>query len=124
MTSLNYKLYKCQNICVKNQDIYLLISYTSVSSKPSKRTFIYIYIYIGICVCVLFETVCLRRSPRKVSILSPAGFVISPVKNLLLGLTPENILKFEIFSGETSSPHRDTETGCEKGVVKTFTGKH
>ena len=31
-----YVMYKCQNICIKNQDIYLLKSYISVSSKPSK----------------------------------------------------------------------------------------
>ena len=30
-------MYRCQNTCIKNQDIYLLKSYTSVSSKPSKH---------------------------------------------------------------------------------------
>ena len=35
MSKYMYK-YKCQNICIKNQDIYLLKSYTSVSSKRSK----------------------------------------------------------------------------------------
>ena len=44
--------------------------------------------------------------------LSPAGFVISPVRNLRLGLNPENFLKLEIFPDESSSPYRDTETGC------------
>ena len=34
------------------------------------------------------------------------------MRNLLLGLTPEIVLKFEIFPGESSSPHRGTETGC------------
>ena len=29
-------MYKCQNTCIKNQDIYLSKSYISVSSKPSK----------------------------------------------------------------------------------------
>ena len=42
------------------------------------------------CVCFLFKTVCLLGSTRKIFILSPVGFVISPVRNLLLGLTPEN----------------------------------
>ena len=111
-------------MCKKPRHLFINKLYIGFFQTFKAYFHIYIYIYIGICVCVLFETVCLRRSPRKVSILSPAGFVISPVKNLLLGLTPENILKFEIFPGETSSPHRDTETGCEKGVVKTFTGKH
>ena len=46
--------------------------------------------------------------------LSPAGFVISLVRNLLLGLNPENFLKFEIFHGGSSSPHRATETGYFK----------
>ena len=27
-------MYKCQNICIKNQDIYLLKRYTSVPYKP------------------------------------------------------------------------------------------
>ena len=35
-------MYKCQNICIKNQDIYLFQNYISVSNLIS---FIYIYIY-------------------------------------------------------------------------------
>ena len=31
-------MYKCQNICTKNQDLYLLKSYISVSYKPSKTS--------------------------------------------------------------------------------------
>ena len=41
-----YVIYKCQNICIKNQVIYLLKSCILVSSKPSKDIYIYIYIYI------------------------------------------------------------------------------
>ena len=29
-----YVMYKCHNICIKNQEIHLLKSYTSVSPKP------------------------------------------------------------------------------------------
>ena len=29
-----YVMYKCQNIYIKNQEIHILKSYTSVSSKP------------------------------------------------------------------------------------------
>ena len=67
---------------------------------------IYIYIYIihGIYVYFLFKTVCLWGVPRKTFILAPAGFVIPSVSNLLLGLTPKNLLKFEIFPVESSSP--------------------
>ena len=39
-------IYKCQDTCIKNQEISLLKSYPSVSSKPSKYTYIYICIYI------------------------------------------------------------------------------
>ena len=46
------------------------------------------------CVFFILKSVFVR--------LSPAGFVISPVRNLLLGLIP----------GESSSPHRGAETGC------------
>ena len=56
-------------------------------------------------------------SPRKIFILFPVDFVISRVKNLLLGLTPEDFSKFEIFPGESSSLHRGTETGC---IIKTL----
>ena len=76
---------------------------------------IYIYIYMGIYAFVFpFKTVCLWGSPHKIFKSSPAVFVLSPVRKLLLGLTPEN-LKFEIFLGESSSPHRGTDTGCFKG---------
>ena len=36
-------MHKCQNTCIK-LDIYLLKGYISVSSKPSKKSFVYIYI--------------------------------------------------------------------------------
>ena len=65
----------------------------------------YVYVYI-------LKTVCLWGYPRKIFMLSLAGFVISPVGNLVQALTPENFLKFKIFRGESSSPHRGTETGC------------
>ena len=42
-------------------------------------------------------------------VVSPMGFLISSVQNLLLGLTPE---KFGKFPDESSSPHWGTETGC------------
>ena len=37
--------------------------------------------------------------------------------NLLLGLSPKKFCKFVIFPGESSSPHRDTEIGCNVGMV-------
>ena len=55
---------------------------------------------------------------RKIFILSPADFVISPVRNSLLGLIPENFLKFETFPGESSSSHWGTETGCSDRLRK------
>ena len=51
-------------------------------------------------------------SPRWILISSSMGFVVSPVENLLLGLTPEKFRKFGILPGESSSPYRRTETGC------------
>ena len=33
------------------------------------------------------------------------------MRNSLLGFTPENFLKLEVFPSESSSPHRGTETG-------------
>ena len=42
-----------------------------------------------------------------------SGFVISPVRNSLLGLTPENFLKFEIFPSDSSNLQQGIETGCE-----------
>ena len=42
--------------------------------------YMYIYIYIYIYIRFLLKTL----------LLSAAGFLISPVRNLLLGLTPEN----------------------------------
>ena len=75
---------------------------------------IYIYIYNCVCVCVCV-CVCLffqnQDSPCKIFIFSKVGFVISPVVNLLLGLTLEIFLKSQIFSGESISIYRDTETG-------------
>ena len=93
-------MYKCQNKCIKcikNQEPrHLFIKKLYFGFFQTFKA--YIYIYIG--------------SPNKIFILSPAGFFISPVRNLLLDLTPENFLKFEIFPGESSRPHRGTETGC------------
>ena len=37
------------------------------------------------------------NSPRWIFISSPVGFVISPLENLLLGLTPEKFWKFEEY---------------------------
>ena len=73
--------------------------------------YIYIYIYEYMCLCTFFRisTVYLWGSPRKTFILSPADFVISSVGNLLLGLTPENVWKFQIFPGESSSPHQSSD---------------
>ena len=51
-------------------------------------------------------------SPRWFFISSPVGFVGFPVENLLLRLNSENFWKFDIFPGHSSSPHRDTKTGC------------
>ena len=58
------------------------------------------------------------NSPRWIFISFPVGFVISPVENLLLGLTPEKFWKFGIFPGESSSHHRGTETGCTAVVTQ------
>ena len=49
--------------------------------------------------------------------LSPVGFVVSPVESLHLGLTPEKFRKFQIFPGESTIPRRDTETGCPELLV-------
>ena len=46
----------------------------------------------------------------------PGGLPYLPSGNLLLGFTPKNFLKFDIFPGESSSPHRGTETGCTKAI--------
>ena len=51
-------------------------------------------------------------SPRWIFIWSPVGLLISPMENLLLGFTPEDFWKFDIFPRESSSPHWGTETGC------------
>ena len=51
-------------------------------------------------------------SHRWISISYLVVFVVSPMENLLLVLTPENFWKFNIFPGEVRSPHRGTETGC------------
>ena len=53
-------------------------------------------------------------------IVSPVVFVIFPVKNLFLGLIPQNFWKFNIFPGESSSPHRGTDTRCVK-ICSLFT---
>ena len=73
---------------------------------------IHIYIYVCVC-CCLFKTVCLLGVlPGKFFILTPVGFVISAVRNLLLGLTSENFLEFDTSLSDSSSTHRGTETGC------------
>ena len=40
----------------------------------------------------------------------PQWVSLSPLKNLFLVLTPENVWKFDIFPGESSSPHQGNET--------------
>ena len=67
---------------------------------------------------LLSQSNILNSSLRWIFISSPVGFLISPVENLLLGLTPEMFLKLGIFPGESSSPYRGTETGCNKDVLK------
>ena len=62
--------------------------------------------YMGIYMCVLY------LKHRMIFVLFPASFVISLARNLLLDLTLEHFLKSGIFPGESSSPHRGTETGC------------
>ena len=58
--------------------------------------FIYIYRY-GIYVSVFYLKQCVCEVlPARFSYYPQAGFVISPVRNLLLGLTPENF--FEIWN--------------------------
>ena len=86
----------------------------------------YMYIYECMCLCIFFKisTVYLWRSPRNTFILSPADFVISPVGNLLLGLTPKNVWKFKIFPGESSSPHRGTDTGCHNSFQVNVSPTH
>ena len=64
------------------------------------------------CVFFIYNSVFVRLSPQDFHII-PASFVISPVRNLLPGLTSKNFLKFEIFPGESSPPYRVTETGCQ-----------
>ena len=38
-------MYKCQNMCMKTQDIYLSKSYILVSSKPSKTQFEFLKVW-------------------------------------------------------------------------------
>ena len=38
-----YVMYKCQNICIKNEDIDLSEIYILVTSKPSKTVYVYVY---------------------------------------------------------------------------------
>ena len=66
---------------------------------------------------------CLWVSPCRIFILSPVSFVISPMRNSLLGLTRENFLKFDIFPGESNSPHRGNETGCISVLLNSCSGK-
>ena len=74
---------------------------------------LYVYTYEYMCVYFLkISIVSFWGYCRKIFILSPVGFVISPVGNLLLGLTLKIFLKFKIFDGESSSLYRGTETGC------------
>ena len=44
------------------------------------------------------------------------GFVVTPVENILLGLTPEKFRKFGISPSEVSSPHKGAVTGCASFV--------
>ena len=54
--------------------------------------------------------------------LSPIGLLDTPLlKKLLPGHIPRNLGKFYIFPGESSSPHRGTETGCHKEIVSVCT---
>ena len=50
-------------------------------------------------------------SPHQIFISSLESFVVSPAENVFLGLTMQNVWKFDIFPGESSSFHRGTETG-------------
>ena len=51
-------------------------------------------------------------SPRWIFISSPNGFIdSSQVDKLLPGLNLENLWKYYIFYGESSSSHRGTKTG-------------
>ena len=59
-------------------------------------------------------------SPPVGFVVSPMSFLISPVENLLLGLTTEKFWKFGIFYGTSSGPHRGTETGC----ILSYTSNH
>ena len=49
-------MYKCQNICIKNQDIYLFQNYISVSNLISFHIYIYIYIYKRIKEDIIFQS--------------------------------------------------------------------
>ena len=91
--------------------IYIYIYIYNTHIDPH---YIHIHIYIYVCVCCcLFKTVCLLGVlPGKFFILPPVGFVISAVRNLLLGLTSENFLEFDTSLSDSSSTHRGTETGC------------
>ena len=62
--------------------------------------YIYIYIYIYI-----------RFSPQDVHIIS-VGFCYLPGEKFTARCHPEDFLKFEVFPGKSSSPHRGTEIGC------------
>ena len=83
-------MYKCQNLCLKNQDIYLLKIYTSVPYFGS----IYIYIYIEIEMCVFMEnSVLVSFSPQDFHII-PGGVCYLPGETFTTRSHPGNF--FEI----------------------------
>ena len=53
----------------------------------------------------------MRLSPQDFHI-TPGGFCYLPCEKFTARSHPRKFLKFEIFPGESSSPHRGTETEC------------
>ena len=75
-------------------------------------TQLFLYFWVNQVYMLLRQRNIFVSSPRWVFISSPVGFFISPVENLLQGLTPEKVWKFDIFPSGLSSPHWATETRC------------
>ena len=65
---------------------------------------------IYVCVFCLKKCVC-EVLPARFSYYPRWVLLSVPVRSLLLGLTPENFLKFEVFPGESGRPHWGTEAG-------------
>ena len=96
MLCMSYRNYKIYVQKTKNQNIYLLKSYTSVSSKPSKHIYIYIYIWGYMCVFFIYNSVFVRFSPQDFHII-PGEFRYLPGEKFTARSHSENFFKIWNF---------------------------